>query len=106
MLFRSYNGSTNVTHTTALTVRSGLVGTGASGFGLADASFTYPTAPNTLVQLASMPSATTLPGISLYDLEGSIILPPGGYACVITSAASPASGFQASIAWEEISTVS
>lgn len=97
-----FNSSTNVTHTTALTVRNSFVGLGQSGFGMADASFTCPTSPNTLMVLASMPSATTMPSTGLFDLEGSIILPPGAYACVITSAAHAASGFAASMGWEEV----
>jgi len=49
-----------------------------------------------------MPTATTLPATSLYDLEGSIILPAGAYLCLITSVATAASGFQGSISWEEV----
>jgi hypothetical protein len=49
-----------------------------------------------------MPSATTLPSTSFFDLEGSVILPAGAYLCLITSAASAALGFQGSISWEEV----
>ena len=97
-----YNSSTNVTHTTALTPGSLFVGVGPTPTGKVDSSFTVPTALITAVQLISMGSATTLPTQGLFDLEGSIVLPPGAYLVVTTTAASPASGFQASIFWEEV----
>jgi len=97
-----YNAATAVTHTTALTPRNAFVGVGAVGQGLVDSSSTCPTAPNTSHNIVSMGSAVTLPTFVYFDLEGSIILPPGAYAVITTSAASPASGFQASVMWEEV----
>jgi hypothetical protein len=100
-----YNSGTNVTHTTAATVRNAYVGVGAAGYGLVDTSATVPTAPNTThIFGAGMTGATTtIPyiGPSLIDLEGSVILPPGGYAAIVTSAASGTSGAFYSIGWEE-----
>ena len=101
-----YNSSTNVTHTTPVTVRSGYVGVGSAGFGLVDSSATVPTAPNTThIFGAGLTGAiTTEPymGPQMIDLEGSIILPPGAYATIVTSAASGASGAFYSISWEEV----
>jgi len=102
ILAGGYNSSTNVTHTTALTVRNAFLGVGQQGQGLCDASSTVPTVLNTIAQLASMPTATTLPSTAWFDLEGSIILPPGAYIALITSAASAASGFQGNIWWSEV----
>jgi hypothetical protein len=46
---------------------------------------------------------TTTPQIySLYDLEGSVVLPPGAYAAIYTSTASGAASLAASFQWEEI----
>jgi hypothetical protein len=39
---------------------------------------------------------------SNFDIEGSIILPPGGYAILYTSAASAASSLLCSFQWEEV----
>ena len=103
LLTAGYNASNAVTQTSPLTVRNSYVGLGAAGVGLAASSFTFPTAPNTVMHLGSMPAATTLPGSpTIIDLEGSIILPPGAYAAIITSAATPANGFLASMQWEEV----
>jgi hypothetical protein len=102
ILAAGYNNTTAPSSTTALTVRSNFVGVGTAGTGLVYSVATLPTAPNTIAQLASMPSATTLPSVSFVDLEGSIILPAGAYLCLITTAASPTSGFQGSISWEEV----
>jgi hypothetical protein len=44
---------------------------------------------------------TAVQALSL-DLEGSIVIPPGGYAAIFTSTASGAAGMMASLAWEEV----
>ena len=41
-------------------------------------------------------------GPKVIDLEGSLILPPGAFACIYTSSASGASGFFGSFQWVEI----
>ena len=48
--------------------------------------------------------ATTAPtgASAVYDLEGSIILPPGAYAVLYTSAVMVASSLLASFSWEEV----
>jgi hypothetical protein len=97
-----YNSGTNVTHTTALTVRNAYVGVGAAGYGLVDSSFTVPTAPNFTHALGTVFTTISSNGPTIIDLEGSIILPPGGYAGIMSSVASGTSGFFGSIGWEEV----
>ena len=100
-----YNSSTNVTHTTALTVSNGFVGAGGAGYGLIDSSWTVPTAMNFVTPLGSVGSVATTSWAegpaNLFDLEGSIILPPGGYAAILTNVAQT-SNFFGSIMWEEV----
>ena len=38
---------------------------------------------------------------ALYDMEGSLIIPPGGYAAIYTSTVCGAAGMAASFMWEE-----
>jgi hypothetical protein len=38
----------------------------------------------------------------LVDLEGSIVIPPTGYACIYLSTAANTNGFFGSMAWEEV----
>jgi len=104
ILALGYNSSTALSSTTAAAVNGNSLfqGVGASSQGKAYAVATVPTAPVTSAFLASMPTATTLPSTASGDFEGSIILPPGAYACFITLAASPTSGFAASAFWEEV----
>ncbi len=46
---------------------------------------------------------TTVPDtMELYDLEGSIILPPGAYCAIYTSTISGAASLAASFQWEEV----
>lgn len=97
-----YNSGTNVTHTTALTVRNAYVGVGAAGYGLVDSSFTVPTAPNFTHLLGSVFTTLSSNSPTFVDLEGSIILPPGGYAGIFSTVASGTSGFFGSISWEEV----
>ena len=97
-----YNSGTNVTHTTALTVRNAYVGVGASGYCLVDSSSTFPTAPNFTTMIGAVFSTLTSNGPTIIDLEGSIILPPGAYAGIFSTVASGTSGFFGSLSWEEV----
>lgn len=100
-----YNASTNVTHTTPDTPRSGYVGVGVAGVGLVDTSATLPTAPTVQKILGAVQTGAittgAFGGLAVYDLKGSIVLPPGAYAALYTSAASAAASILASMAWEE-----
>ena len=97
-----YNSGTNVTHTTALTVRNGYVGVGSAGYGLADSSFTVPTAPNFTHALGTVFTTLASNGPTIVDIEGSVILPPGGYAGIFSTVAAGTSGFFGSMSWEEV----
>jgi hypothetical protein len=101
-----YNSSTNVTHTTPGTPRSNFFGVGAVGQGLVDTACTFPTAPIVTHVFASglTGAITTQEAVSgeLTDLEGSIVIPPGGYAAIYTTTVSGTSGFFGSFQWEEI----
>ena len=98
-----YNATTNVTHTTPLNVNgTRFMGTNNGGVARADSSATLPTAPVYYMFMDDTPTATTNPKGGIVDLEGSLIIPPGGYVCTVTTAASPAAAFWASIQWEEL----
>ena len=104
-LAAGFNGGTAVTQTTPVTPRSQFVGIGASGKGLLASAVTLPTAPNIVGIYASglTGAITTAPFIqSIVDLEGSIILPPGGYVLPYTSTVSGTSGAAFSFSWEEV----
>jgi hypothetical protein len=97
-----YNGTTNVTHTTPLAVRTALVGTGKPGIGLADISATLPTAPFYTAFVHDTATATANGTGQVLDFEGSIILPPGGYALWVTPAQASVAGLWFSFSWEEV----
>lgn len=101
-----YNSSTNVTHTTPITPRSQFFGIGSAGVALVDAAATLPTAPilNTVLGAGLTGAITTsvTTGLTIYEIDGGIILPPGGYAAVYTSTVSGTSGFFGSFSWEEV----
>jgi hypothetical protein len=97
-----YNSGTNVTHTTPLTVRNSYVGVGAAGYGTVDSSYTVPTAPNFTHALGTVFTTLTTNGPTFIDLEGSVVLPPGGYAGIMSTVAAGTSGFFGSMSWEEV----
>jgi hypothetical protein len=91
--------------TGAITPRNRFVG-GVTSQVLASTSLTLPGTPVLETILASGLTAaiTTSPtGVSGFtDLEGSLILPPGSFACFYTSSASGASSFFGSFQWVEV----
>ena len=104
-LSTGYNSATNVTHTTPLTVKNNYIGVGSAGFGLVDAAATLPTAPTYYHMFGGIGTvAATAFGLQqafYVDLEGSLILPPGGYTLITTSAIQTTAVI-GSIQWEEI----
>ena len=96
-----YNGTTNVTHTAAVTPVSRLVGSGLVAIGKADSQATLPTAPtyDTFVTNTAG-SATNSAGVQ-FDYEGSLILIPGAYACWVTPTQVSVAGLWFSFAWIE-----
>jgi hypothetical protein len=101
-----YNGSTNVTHTTAITPKSSFVGIGPAPTALVDASSAFPTAPWLERVLGKVDSGAvsvdTQGAVGNVQLESGIILPPGAYAAIYTSTVSAASGFFGSFQWAEL----
>jgi energy-converting hydrogenase Eha subunit E len=98
------NVTTNVTHTAAAVVRNKFIGS-VAGMGLLDSSATLPTAPVLDIVLFSglTGAITTAPAADgMFDLEGSIILPPGAYAAIYTSTVSGTASMSASFSWEEV----
>ena len=101
----AFNTSTTaVTQTTAITGRNNYLG-GAAPQGLAASSVTFPTAPinshilgvvgtNAITAFSNTPTQ--------FDLEGSVVMPPGSYICIVTSTASAATSFFGSFQWEEV----
>jgi hypothetical protein len=102
-----FNNTVAVTQTTPLVALNNFVG-GVAGAGLLSSSVTLPTAPTrmTLIDTLLTGAITTVViGGNQYDLQDSIIIPPGGYAATYTSAASVASSLVFGFVWEEVSVV-
>lgn len=96
-----YNGTTNVTHTAALAVHNCNPALNI-GTVVADTSATLPTAPFYAMFVHNTASATSDGPGSLVDIGGSIILPPGGYACWVTPAQASVAGLWFGFVWEEV----
>lgn len=77
----------------------------ATGVLYSSATVTLPVAPYAAKWLLNtLTGAITVApngGPSFFDLAGSIILPPGGYACVVGSAVGVASSLFANFTWTE-----
>jgi len=101
----AFNTSTTaVTQTTAVTPRNNFLG-GAAPQGLAGSSVTFPTAPlrsHVLGVVGTNAAGAFSNTPTIIDLEGSIIMPPGSYICIVTSTASAATSFFGSFQWEEV----
>jgi hypothetical protein len=104
-LMAGYNAATAVSGVTAITPTSQFLGQPV-GQGLAASAITLPTAPTVRQLLASglTGAITTEEMVSgdTIDLEGAIIIPPGGYLAMYTSTVSGTSGMFASFQWEEV----
>lgn len=105
-LMTGYSASTNVVHTTPLVPLSNFVGQPA-GVGLIDAAATLPIAPTRLILLDSLLTGaiTVAPtgGCNVIDMQGSLVVPPGGFVAFYTSAASVTSSLAFGMTWEELS---
>lgn len=105
-LMCGFNGATAVTHTVAGVTHNSFFGVGASSQAGVDTSSTMPTAPFVTNLFATgLTGAITTEELvtgDVVDMEGSIILPPGGYAAIYTSTVSGTSGFFGSFSWEEV----
>ena len=104
-IMTGYNNTTAVTQTTPLVPLGNFAGQPA-GVGLIASSVTLPSAPTRLILLDTLLTGaitTSVTGGKVVDLEGSVVLPPGGYAAFYTSAASVASSLAFGGMWEEVS---
>lgn len=98
-----FNATTNVTHSTPVAPRSKMAGGLANGVLLADVAAVLPTAPFYDTFIANTGTATAdSTGAMVVDLEGSIVLPPGGYALWVTPAQASVAGMWFSFDWEEV----
>lgn len=96
-----FSGTTNIISSTALTIRNNLVGSTYPTQATAFTSGTLPTAPFYHTFLTNTPSATTnAAGIQL-EIAGRIILPPGGYAAIVTPGQAAPAGVWGSFDWAE-----
>jgi hypothetical protein len=107
-LMTGFSSSTNVSHTTPMVPLSNFVGQPA-GIGLLDAASTLPIAPTRVKLLDSLLTGaittSTTGGGNVIDMQGSVVVPPGGFIAFYTSAASVASSLAFGMTWEEIPTV-
>jgi hypothetical protein len=107
-LMTGYSASSAVSQTTPLVALSNFVGQPA-GQGLIAAAVTMPVAPTRVILLDSLLTGaiTVSPtgGCNVLDMQGSLIVPPGGYVAFYTSAASAAASLSFGMTWEEVSIV-
>lgn len=89
-------------HTTALVPFSSKIGTPALPTAKADQATTLVGTPTWIYPgIASTGIAAGIFAVTI-DVEGSVVVPPGGYVCTATSIASPAAGFLGGISWIEV----
>ena len=100
-----YNATTNVTHTTPVASTANNFIGGPVGVGLLDIAATLPTAPTRYVLIDVIGTGAITTGVILgnqFDLQDSLVIPPGGYVATYTSAASVASSLNFGFVWEEV----
>ena len=94
------------TLTVVASTNATLNGRVASGILYSSTSVTLPVAPTLAVPLFSLETGaiTTSPSQApmVYNTEGRILIPPGGYACFVSSAAGTASSLIFGLVWQEI----
>jgi len=100
--------SGTLTTTTAAPRNKFLGSTAPTAFSYASATITLPSAVSLDTILFNAGSLATtgyaIQPSTVYDFEGSIILPPGGYATIWSTAIIPASSLLSTFSWEEVST--
>lgn len=90
--------------TTLLTPKSKLIGSGIAPVGQVASAATLPVAPTLDTVLGSIGTLATTgyeTTLAPYDLGGDIVIRPGGFAAIYSTAALTAAGFF-SFQWEEI----
>ena len=105
-LITGYSAAGVVTHTTPLTVYNKLVGSTAVTFqGLADSACTLVGTPVWEDWFTTVASGTVVGSYFSKDIDGGLIVPPGGYVAIGTTSASGSSGFFGKITWFETSSI-
>jgi hypothetical protein len=102
-----FSAVTNVVQTTPAVVGSNFVGNPA-GVGLLGSAVTLPVAPTRIILIDTLVTGAITTGIisgNQYDFNGSVVIPPGGFAATYTNAASAATSLVFSFTWEEVSAV-
>jgi hypothetical protein len=90
-----------VTHTTPIPPLNSVIGSSAAVLkGLLDAACTLVGTPAWARWLATNIATANLTSID-EDIDGEIVIPPGGYCAIGTLIASGASGFLGGMSWEE-----
>ncbi len=100
-----YNANTNVTQTASVTPQSTFVGSGTVAKALvasSAASSGLITAPTYSHFVGNTGTATQNNPGGVVDLEGSVILPPGGYMCWVTPTQASVNGMWFSYNWLEV----
>jgi hypothetical protein len=101
-LITGYAGGGITAHTTPVTPRSGLVGsTAIAATGKLDAACTLVGTPVWARWMSAGATATSDPQVG-EEIDGGLVIPPGGYVAIGTLVASPSSGFLGSMEWEEV----
>jgi hypothetical protein len=102
-LVTGYSAAGIVTIGTSLTA-SNIVGAATTAFqGVAAASATLVGTPTVRAVLADAVTTTVAGTFFAVSMDGEVLIPPGGYACINTLlTAGPSAGFYGSISWEEV----
>lgn len=90
---------TDVVHTTPLSVVPVMLGS-QTGYGLCDSAATLPTAP-VVTHIFATGLTDEVMATQIIDLNGSLAIPPGGYALIFTSNPSGVNALYASVQWTE-----
>lgn len=96
-----YSAAGVVTHTTPITPLQSFINSSTALVAKLDSACTLVGTPVAVKVLGQAPTATTSLAVDR-DIDGGIIIPPGGWVATITNIAGPASGFAASMLWEEL----
>lgn len=101
-LIAGYVAAGITVHTTPLLVlANGFINNAAASVAKLDAACTLVGTPYWARLISQCSTATTAP-FNNVAIDGSIIIPPGGYVAIGTNIASPALGLGASMIWEEV----
>ena len=102
-LMYAYNAAANPTGVTAITAKNdNLAGIAGSGVPFSAATISTPTLQKVLGVALTGAITTSPAGFgSFEDIEGGIIISPGGVLCYYTSTVSGAAGFFGSMSWLE-----